>query len=86
VCVCACVCVCARACVCVQAGTLSGNPLAMTAGIKTLEILQRPGSYEHLDKVPGHLPPCCCAIALLAIALTLRSLYYSPLALLRSLH
>ena len=29
-----------------QAGTLSGNPLAMTAGIKTLEILKRPGSYE----------------------------------------
>lgn len=26
-----------------QAGTLSGNPLAMTAGIKTLEILKRPG-------------------------------------------
>ncbi len=34
-----------------QAGTLSGNPLAMTAGIKTLEILQRPGSYEYLDQV-----------------------------------
>jgi glutamate-1-semialdehyde 2,1-aminomutase len=32
-----------------QAGTLSGNPLAMTAGIKTLEILQRPGSYEQLE-------------------------------------
>lgn len=31
-----------------QAGTLSGNPLAMTAGIKTLEILQRPGTYEQL--------------------------------------
>jgi glutamate-1-semialdehyde aminotransferase len=35
----------------VPPGTLSGNPLAMTAGIKTLEILDRPGSYEHLDKV-----------------------------------
>jgi len=33
-----------------QAGTLSGNPLAMAAGIKTLEIFKRPGSYEHLDK------------------------------------
>ena len=31
-----------------QAGTLSGNPLAMVAGIKTLEILDRPGAYEHL--------------------------------------
>lgn len=38
-----------------QAGTLSGNPLAMTAGIKTLEILKRPGSYEYLDKVTGRL-------------------------------
>ena len=34
-----------------QAGTLSGNPLAMTAGIETLKILGEPGSYEHLDKI-----------------------------------
>jgi glutamate-1-semialdehyde 2,1-aminomutase len=38
-----------------QAGTLSGNPLAMTAGIKTLELLQRPGSYEHLDAMSKRL-------------------------------
>ena len=38
-----------------QAGTLSGNPLAMVAGIKTLEILQRPGSYEHLTKLTEKL-------------------------------
>lgn len=38
-----------------QAGTLSGNPLAMTAGIKTLEIMKRPGTYEYLDKVTGRL-------------------------------
>ncbi len=38
-----------------QAGTLSGNPLAMTAGIKTLEILQRPGSYEQLEAVTSKL-------------------------------
>ncbi|OKH19553.1 glutamate-1-semialdehyde 2,1-aminomutase [[Limnothrix rosea] IAM M-220] len=38
-----------------QAGTLSGNPLAMTAGIKTLELLQRPGTYEHLDTVTSKL-------------------------------
>jgi glutamate-1-semialdehyde 2,1-aminomutase len=38
-----------------QAGTLSGNPLAMTAGIKTLELLQRPGSYEQLDRVTKRL-------------------------------
>ena len=38
-----------------QAGTLSGNPLAMTAGIKTLEILQRPGTYEQLDAMTQKL-------------------------------
>ncbi|MBD2742447.1 glutamate-1-semialdehyde 2,1-aminomutase [Coleofasciculus sp. FACHB-1120] len=38
-----------------QAGTLSGNPLAMTAGIKTLELLQKPGSYEQLDKMTKKL-------------------------------
>jgi glutamate-1-semialdehyde 2,1-aminomutase len=38
-----------------QAGTLSGNPLAMTAGMKSLEIMARPGSYEHLDRVTGRL-------------------------------
>lgn len=31
-----------------QIGTLSGNPVASAAGLKTLEILRRPGSYEHL--------------------------------------
>jgi glutamate-1-semialdehyde 2,1-aminomutase len=29
-----------------QAGTLSGNPAAMTAGLTTLEILREPGAYE----------------------------------------
>jgi len=38
-----------------QSGTLSGNPLAMVAGIKTLEILSRPGAYEHLDRVTKKL-------------------------------
>jgi glutamate-1-semialdehyde 2,1-aminomutase len=33
-----------------QAGTLSGNPLAMVAGIKTLEELKKPGVYEGLRK------------------------------------
>merc|ERR1711972_869220 len=32
-----------------QAGTLSGNPLAMTAGIETMKILKQPGTYEQLD-------------------------------------
>ena len=34
-----------------QAGTLSGNPLAMTAGIETLKLLQKPGTYEYLEKI-----------------------------------
>ena len=34
-----------------QAGTLSGNPLAVTAGLKTLEVLRRPGSYEKLEAI-----------------------------------
>lgn len=38
-----------------QAGTLSGNPLAMTAGIKTLELLKRPGTYERLDVITKRL-------------------------------
>lgn len=38
-----------------QAGTLSGNPLAMVAGLKTLEILDRPGAYEHLAAVAARL-------------------------------
>ncbi|WP_341529512.1 glutamate-1-semialdehyde 2,1-aminomutase [Nostoc sp. UHCC 0302] len=38
-----------------QAGTLSGNPLAMTAGIKTLELLQKPGTYDYLDRVTKKL-------------------------------
>jgi glutamate-1-semialdehyde 2,1-aminomutase len=38
-----------------QAGTLSGNPLAMTAGIKTLELLKRSGTYEQLDRITKKL-------------------------------
>lgn len=33
-----------------QAGTLSGNPLAMTAGIETLKVLAQPEVYEALEK------------------------------------
>ncbi|HEY8035084.1 MAG TPA: glutamate-1-semialdehyde 2,1-aminomutase [Methylobacter sp.] len=31
-----------------QAGTLSGNPVAMAAGLKTLELIAQPGFYETL--------------------------------------
>jgi glutamate-1-semialdehyde 2,1-aminomutase len=33
-----------------QAGTLSGNPLAMAAGIATLKELRKPGQYETLER------------------------------------
>lgn len=33
-----------------QIGTLSGNPVASVAGLKTLEILKRPGAYETIRK------------------------------------
>ena len=33
-----------------QAGTLSGNPLAVTAGIEMLNLLSQPGTYEDLEK------------------------------------
>jgi glutamate-1-semialdehyde 2,1-aminomutase len=32
-----------------QAGTLSGNPLVMTAGIETIKLLGQPGVYEQLE-------------------------------------
>ncbi|MFL0759366.1 MAG: glutamate-1-semialdehyde 2,1-aminomutase [Prochlorococcus sp.] len=38
-----------------QAGTLSGNPLAMTAGIKTLEVLKQEGTYERLETTTQRL-------------------------------
>ena len=38
-----------------QAGTLSGNPLAVTAGVATLKELQRPGTYERLEESANRL-------------------------------
>jgi glutamate-1-semialdehyde 2,1-aminomutase len=38
-----------------QAGTLSGNPLAMAAGAATLEGLEAPGTYEQLEALSGRL-------------------------------
>src|SRR5262249_25603612 len=38
-----------------QAGTLSGNPLAMTAGIETLRILGEPGVWDGLERVGARL-------------------------------
>ncbi len=33
-----------------QAGTLSGNPIAMEAGLQSLRLLQRPGFYDDLQR------------------------------------
>jgi glutamate-1-semialdehyde 2,1-aminomutase len=33
-----------------QAGTLSGNPIAMAAGLKTLELISAPGFYERISE------------------------------------
>ena len=38
-----------------QAGTLSGNPLAVSAGIATLTELQKPGAFERLDSLAQRL-------------------------------
>lgn len=38
-----------------QAGTLSGNPVAVAAGLKTLEIIQRGGFYENLSALNRQL-------------------------------
>src|SRR5262249_25051443 len=39
-----------------QAGTLSGNPLAMAAGIATVHLLTEPGVYDHLERLSARLP------------------------------
>jgi glutamate-1-semialdehyde 2,1-aminomutase len=38
-----------------QAGTLSGNPLSVRAGLETLKILKRAGTYERLEAVGARL-------------------------------
>jgi glutamate-1-semialdehyde 2,1-aminomutase len=38
-----------------QAGTLSGNPLAMTAGIETLRSLSEPGVWDGLERTGARL-------------------------------
>lgn len=38
-----------------QAGTLSGNPIALAAGTSTLSVLSRPGVYDELDRKASRL-------------------------------
>ncbi len=46
-----------------QAGTLSGNPLAVTAGIATLTALAEPGVYERLESRSARLAAAVSAAA-----------------------
>jgi glutamate-1-semialdehyde 2,1-aminomutase len=46
-----------------QAGTLSGNPLAMTAGIETLKELQKPGAWEAIERNAAKLVAGLSAVA-----------------------
>jgi len=45
-----------------QAGTLSGNPLAVTAGVATLKELQRPETYERLEASASRLTDGIAAV------------------------
>ena len=38
-----------------QAGTLSGNPVAMSAGLTTLNLISRPGFFEELSEITKYL-------------------------------
>ena len=46
-----------------QAGTLSGNPVAMAAGLATLKLLQAPGFYEKLSETTRLLTEGLASIA-----------------------
>ena len=46
-----------------QAGTLSGNPLAMTAGIETLDELNRPGVWNRMGANAAALEAGLCEAA-----------------------
>ena len=49
-----------------QAGTLSGNPIAMTAGIETLKILLRDKHYRRLEKISCLLEKALTDVAKMA--------------------
>ena len=46
-----------------QAGTLSGNPVAMAAGLATLELIDEPGFYEALSETTQQLANGLAAVA-----------------------
>lgn len=46
-----------------QAGTLSGNPVAVAAGLATLQLVQEPGFYERLTARTRQFAEGLCAVA-----------------------
>lgn len=46
-----------------QAGTLSGNPIAVTAGLANLQLIQQDGFYEHLAQITQQLTTGLSALA-----------------------
>jgi glutamate-1-semialdehyde 2,1-aminomutase len=46
-----------------QAGTLSGNPLAMAAGLATLEVLAEPGVWDKAERWAAHASETLAAAA-----------------------
>jgi glutamate-1-semialdehyde 2,1-aminomutase len=46
-----------------HAGTLNGNPLAMAAGLATLEVLREPGVYDRLEDLGAQLEAAVTAAA-----------------------
>jgi glutamate-1-semialdehyde 2,1-aminomutase len=68
-----------------QAGTLSGNPLAVTAGLATLRLLRQPGSYSELERRGTRLAEGFrCATQKAAVAATVNqvgsmfTLFFTP--------
>jgi glutamate-1-semialdehyde 2,1-aminomutase len=61
-----------------QAGTLSGNPLAMSAGIVTLKELGKPGFYERLEAISARLAHGLGSLGCLNRAGSLMTLFCQP--------
>ena len=61
-----------------QAGTLSGNPVAMAAGLATLRELRRPGFYEALEALATRLAAGLAALGCVNRAGSLMTLFCQP--------
>jgi glutamate-1-semialdehyde 2,1-aminomutase len=61
-----------------QAGTLSGNPVAMAAGLATLRELRRPGFYEALESLSARLAAGLAPLGCLNRAGSLMTLFCQP--------